>query len=147
MRYGINKQEEERTRKTEDAIELISNFGYQEDQDSNWFYSARFSFNTQFGNGYNYPDTDSPISRFMAPGYMFFGAGMEYGRHIERLSFYGSPLTVKTTFVLDNDLANSGAFGVDPAIYDLNGNLLQKGKKDKTRIGNIIDKSIPTRGS
>jgi len=138
MRYGINKQEEERTRKTEDAIELISNFGYQENKESNWFYSARFSFNTQFADGYNYPDKDSPISRLMAPGYMFFGAGLEYGRHIERFSLYVSPLTVKTTFVLDDNLANSGAFGVDPAIYDLNGNLLQTGKKIRQELGILL---------
>jgi len=138
MRYGINKQEEERTKKTEDAIELISNFGYQEDKESNWFYSARFSFNTQFANGYNYPDIASPISRFMAPGYMFFGAGFEYGRHIERFSLYVSPLTVKTTFVLDDNLANSGAFGVDPAIYDLNGNIVLAGKKIRQELGILL---------
>ncbi len=125
-------------RKTEDVIEIISNFGYQENEKSNWFYSARFSFNTQFTNGFNYPDTSSPISRFMAPGYMFFGAGMEYGRHIEQLSFYGSPLTVKTTFVLDETLANAGAFGVDPAIYDATGNLLKSGKRVRQELGILL---------
>jgi hypothetical protein len=134
-RYGINKQEGESSRKTEDALQIISNFGYQNNIESNWFYSARFSFNTQFANGFNYPDTESPISKFLAPGYMFFGAGIEYGKHIERLSLYLSPITSKTTFVLDDDLANSGAFGVRPAIFDIEGNIIRSGKKVRGELG------------
>ncbi|TCK68690.1 DUF3078 family protein [Winogradskyella wandonensis] len=134
LRYGLNKQEQEPVRKTEDAISLISNFGYEKSKNSNWFYSVRFSFNTQFANGFNDPD-EAPISRFMAPGYLFLGVGSEYGRHIEKLSFYASPATLKTTFVLDDDLANSGAFGVDAAIYDMDGNLLRKGDKVRTELG------------
>ncbi|WP_339755227.1 hypothetical protein [uncultured Winogradskyella sp.] len=69
---------------------------------------------------------------------MFFGLGMEYGRHIERLSFYASPFTLKTTFVLDDDLANQGAFGVDPAIYDLEGNILRDGKKVRQELDVLL---------
>lgn len=138
LRYGVNSQESQGLRKTEDVIELVSNFGYESHKNSNWFYSARFSFNTQFSNGFNYPDTRNPISRFMAPGYLFFGAGMEYGRHIDKLSFYGSPLTLKTTFVFDQDLANSGAFGVDPAIYDMSGNIVRPGKNIRQELGILL---------
>ena len=138
IRYGLNSQEEQGIRKTDDVIELISNIGLEKDPKSNWFYSGRFSFNTQFANGFNYPDRETPISRFMAPGYMFFGLGMEYGRHIERLSFYASPFTLKTTFVLDSDLANRGAFGVDPAIYDLEGNILREGRKVRQELGILL---------
>ena len=138
LRYGLNKQEEQGIRKTEDVVEVTSNFGIEKDPKSNWFYSARFSFNTQFANGFSYPDRDQPISQFLAPGYMFFGLGMEYGRHIERLSFYASPFTLKTTFVLDDDLANQGAFGVDPAIYDLEGNILRDGKKVRQELGVLL---------
>jgi hypothetical protein len=138
MRYGLNRQEDQGVRKTDDVIEVISNFGLEKDPTSNWFYSVRFSFNTQFANGFNYPDRETPISRFLAPGYMFFGLGMEYGRHIERLSFYASPFTLKTTFVLDSDLANRGAFGVDPAIYDLEGNILREGRKVRQELGILL---------
>ncbi len=137
-RYGINKQEGENVRKTEDVLNLISNFGFQKNENSNWFYSARFSFNTQFANGFNYPDTDTPISKFLAPGYLFFGAGIEYGKNIERLSLYLSPLTSKTTFVLDTDLANSGAFGVNPAILDAEGNIIKPGDKVRGELGILI---------
>lgn len=138
VRYGLNSQEEQGIRKTDDVIEVISNIGLEKDPTSNWFYSGRFSFNTQFANGFNYPDRETPISRFLAPGYMFFGLGMEYGRHIERLSFYASPFTLKTTFVLNRDLANRGAFGVDPAIYDLEGNILREGKQMRQELGILL---------
>jgi hypothetical protein len=138
LRYGLNSQEEQGIRKTDDVIEVISNIGLEKDPSSNWFYSGRFSFNTQFANGFNYPDRETPISRFLAPGYMFFGLGMEYGRHIERLSFYASPFTLKTTFVLDEDLANQGAFGVDPAIYDLEGNILRNGRRVRQELGILL---------
>lgn len=138
IRYGLNKQDNQNLRKTEDVIEVISNVGLEKDQKSNWFYSAKFSFNTQLANGFNYPDRDESISKFLAPGYMFLGIGMEYGRFIERLSFYASPFTLKTTFVLDENLANKGSFGVDPAIYDLDGNLLREGKKVKQELGILL---------
>lgn len=138
VRYGLNKQEAEEIKKTDDVIEVISNVGLEKDPKSNWFYSAKFSLNTQLANGYNYPNKDEPISKFLAPGYMFFGLGMEYGRHIERLSFYASPFTLKTTFVLNDDLANRGAFGVDPAIYDLEGNIIKDGKKVRQELGILL---------
>ncbi|WP_445955950.1 DUF3078 domain-containing protein [Yeosuana sp.] len=141
MRYGVNKQESRELRKTEDLIEINSNISYKPDSLSNWFYSARLNFKSQFSNGYNYPDTTSPISRFMAPGYLFFGAGMEYGKNINELSFYFSPVTLKTTFVLDEDLANEGAFGVEPAILDSTGNVLVKGENIRKEVGILVTNS------
>ncbi|MCG2430857.1 DUF3078 domain-containing protein [Aequorivita xiaoshiensis] len=138
LKYGLNKQEDNGVKKTEDVIDLNSNVVLQTDSISNWFYSARFSFNTQFSNGYKYPNKDEAISRFLAPGYMFFGVGMEYGKKIEHLSFYASPFTLKTTFVMDDHLANRGAFGVNPAIYDMDGNMLSKGNNIKQEVGILL---------
>ena len=141
FRYGVNKQEARELRKTDDLIELNSNLGFQPDSISNWFYSMKFNFRTQISDGFKYPNTDEPISRFMAPGYLFFGGGMEYGKNIDKLSFYFSPITLKATFVLDEVLANSGAFGVDPAIYDTDGNLIRKGKKIRREFGILVTNS------
>lgn len=140
-RYGINKQQGQEVRKTDDLFEINSNLGYKSDSLSNWFYSAQFNFKTQLANGYNYPDTDSPISRLMAPGYLFFGGGIEYGKHIDELSFYFSPLTLKTTFVLDQDLANAGSFGVKPAIYDTEGNIIRDGENIRREVGILVTNS------
>lgn len=139
VRYGVNKQQNQSLRKTDDILELHSRFGFRKDTISNWYYSANFSFTTQFTNGYNYSNSDSqPISKFMAPAYMFLGIGTVYGEHIESFSAYLSPLTLKSTFVLDQDLADAGSFGVTPAVYDELGNRLSKGKNSREEVGILI---------
>ena len=139
--YGINKQQGRELRKTDDIFEATSNLGYQPTPDAKWFYSARFNFKTQVANGYKYPNKETPISRFMAPGYLFFGGGMEYGKNIEELSLYISPLTLKATFVLDQDLANAGAFGVEEAVFDLNGNIIREGANIRREVGILVTNS------
>lgn len=134
-RYGVNAQEDQVLRKTDDHFEIISNMGFRTDTLTNWFYSARFNFQTQLSNGYNYPDTSNPISRFMAPGYLFLGGGVEYGKNIDKMSLYFSPFTLKSTFVLDRDLANAGSFGVKSAIMDDNGNVLVPGERVRLELG------------
>lgn len=139
--YGVNGQQGREARKTTDVIDINSNFGFSPNEKSNWFYSARFNFNTQFAEGFQYPNTDKPISKFMAPGYLFFGGGMEYGRNIDELSLYLSPITLKTTFVLDDNLANAGKFGVKPAVLDVDGNVIVPGNHSRTEAGILITNS------
>ncbi|HTO36610.1 MAG TPA: DUF3078 domain-containing protein [Flavobacterium sp.] len=138
VRYGINKQEGRELRKTDDVFSVHSNFGYKKFSDSNWFYSARSSFNTQFTNGYSYPNTDIAISKPFAPAYFFLGGGTEYNRKDLNLNFYFSPFTLKTTFVMDRRLANLGSFGVTKATYDEEGNLLKKGRKTRNEFGILL---------
>ncbi|MET2986286.1 DUF3078 domain-containing protein [Aureibaculum conchae] len=114
MRYGLNSQEDRELRKTEDRFEFKSIFGYRRDTVSNWFYSMKFNFKTQFTNGYKYPNTDNPISRMFAPAYVFLGAGSHYEIKQQKFSLYLSPITLKSTLVFDKDLSDSGAFGVTP---------------------------------
>lgn len=138
LEYGVNKQKDMDFRKTDDKIELNSTFSYKRDTLSNWYYSAKFNFLSQFSKGYSYPNTDESISEFMAPGYLFVGAGTEYNSDNENFELYMSPLTMKSTFVLDQGLANSGAFGVKPAIIDESGNIVQQGENIRTEIGILI---------
>ena len=42
------------------------------------------------------------------------------------------------TLVFEQRLANQGAFGVEKALYDINGDLLRKGKKTRTEVGILI---------
>lgn len=141
VRYGLNKQQKRELRKTDDLFEITSNLGYKPENNSNWFYSARFNFKTQMANGYQYPNKETPKSRLMAPGYLFFGGGMEYGKDIDELSFYFSPITLKATFVLDDALANAGAFGVTPAVFDTEGNLIRTGDKVRSEVGILMTNS------
>ena len=144
IRYGVNKQEAQDLRKTEDILDFDSNIGYRKDSLTNWFFSGQFNFKSQFTNGYNYPNRERAISKFMAPGYMFIGGGAEYGKDFEKFSFYFSPLTVKTTFVLDEDLANRGAFGVEPGVYDDEGNLIKSGQMIRNEVGILVSHFFET---
>ena len=138
IRYGINAQEGREVRKTEDELVLSSSFGYRRDSTSNFYYSAKMDFNTQFTNGYRYPETDNPISKFMAPGYLFLGVGAEFSHPEEDLTVYFSPITQKSTFVLDQRLANEGMFGVTPAVRDEEGNLIEEGESVRTEFGMLL---------
>ena len=144
VNYGINKQEAQKLRKTTDQLELISTLGFQKDSTSNWYFSSRFNFKTQFTNGYNYPNRSKPISTFMAPGYLFIGGGVEYGKNIEKFSTYFSPLTFKSTFVLDKDLSNAGSFGVDKAVVDSDGTIIKQGERVRTEIGILLTNEFET---
>lgn len=136
--YGLNKEDSRELRKTDDLIEINSTFGYKTQVESNWYYSAKFNLRTQFSNGYKYPNTDKPISKFFAPAYMFIGIGTEYSSKKHSLKIYISPITNKTTFVLDQTLANEGAFGVKPATYDDSNLLLTKGENTKMEFGTLL---------
>ena len=126
-RYGLNKQEDQGLRKTDDKLEVNSTFGYRKDTISNWYYSVKLNFNTQFTDGYKYPDTSSPISRFFAPAYLFLGAGTQYDLKKNNFSVYLSPITLKSTFVFDNALSNDGAFGVI------------KGRRSRHEFGSLVE--------
>jgi hypothetical protein len=138
MRYGINKQESQEVRKTDDQFAFNSTFGFKRDTISNWYYAGKFNFNTQFANGYAYPNVDLAISRPFAPAYTFLGIGAEYSRKDLNLNFYLSPLTQKTTMVFDQRLANQGAFGLEKAVYDEFGTLIREGKNIRNETGILV---------
>ncbi len=129
IKYGLNNVQDKGLIKTDDAIKMNSTFGYRKTETSNWYYSAKFNFSTQFTNGYKYPNTDNPISRFFAPAYLYIGVGSQYNLVKEHFSIYFSPATLKSTFVMDESLSNEGAFGV------------VKGKKSRHEFGTAFQTS------
>ncbi|MBS7252805.1 DUF3078 domain-containing protein [Flavobacterium branchiicola] len=141
VKYGLNKQDGIELRKTDDALQFNSTYGFRKDTVTNWYYSAKFNFNTQFSDGYNYPNRDVAISKPFAPAYIFLGAGAENSNKQKNRVFYFSPITLKTTLVLDDTLANQGAFGVRKAVYatdpldPANTILVQEGQKVKAEFG------------
>jgi hypothetical protein len=138
IRYGVNKQDGVELRKTDDAFQVNSTVGYRRDTISNWYHSAKFNFNTQFTNGFAYPNTEKAISKAFAPAYIFLGIGAEYANKEKKVTVYLSPLTQKTTLVLDQTLANQGAFGVEKAILDSDNNIIKPGKKSRTELGVLV---------
>lgn len=138
FRYGLNKQDGLEMRKSDDEFRLNSTFGYRKDTLSYWYFSSKFNFNTQFTNGYKYPNTENAISKPFAPAYTFLGVGANYFIKEKNFDVYISPLTFKNTLVLDQELADSGAFGMTKAIYDEAGNLIKHGEKSRTELGFLV---------
>ncbi len=132
VRYGLNSQQDQELRKTDDKLQVNSTFGYRKDTLSNWYYSVKFNFNTQFTDGYSFPKTSEPISRLFAPAYLFLGAGSYYDLKKKSFSIYLSPVTLKSTLVLDEALSNQGVFGVSA------------GKKSRHEFGALIQSNWET---
>jgi hypothetical protein len=131
--FGLIKNGEQGLRKTDDKIDLLSKYGYK--AGNHWFYSALAGFKTQFANGYDYKVSDSVVvSKLLAPAYLMMGLGMDY-KPSENFSVFISALTARLTVVSDEKLADAGAFGVAPAHYDDNGNLLQHGSSTLLQLG------------
>lgn len=139
VRYGINKQSEQPLRKTDDDLELVSRLGYKFSSTSNWYYTGRASFKSQFTKGFNYPNRDEFISNFMSPGYLFVGVGAEFNLPEKKFSLNLSPLTQKSTFVLSDRLANQGAFGVQEAVTDDDGNIITPGRNARHEVGILLN--------
>lgn len=138
FKYGINKQDGISLRKSDDELRFNSTFGYRKDNSSNWYHTVKFNFNTQFTNGYKYPNRTNPISKLFSPAYTFLGVGADYLDKKNKFDLFMSPLTMKNTLVLNQTLANKGAFGVEKATYDIDGNLITEGENSKTEVGLLI---------
>lgn len=110
LSYGGIKEKDKDFVKSNDKIDLNSKLGFQ--AKGNWHYAGLLSFKSQFAEGYNDSDTPDIISKFMAPGYLNAGIGMDY--KTEKISLMLAPVSGKFTFVMDDKLAANGNFGVDP---------------------------------
>jgi hypothetical protein len=131
LAYGFVKLEDNPLRKNADKIDLFSKLGKSITPRTSL--SSIFNFVSQFGNGYQYPE-EILISRFMAPGYLTIALGIDY-KPWGFLSIFVSPATGKFTFVMDQDLANAGAFGVDPAEMDQQGDIIVEGQNIRSEFG------------
>ena len=111
MAFGLMKMQDSPTRKNEDKIDFLSKVG--RNISGNLSATALLNFRSQFAEGFNYPNDVDVVSRFMAPGYLLVAIGVDY-KPVDYLSIFFSPATGKFTFVLDDDLAAVGAYGVEP---------------------------------
>ena len=109
VRNGWVKPGEEKIQKNDDKFEIASRLGISATQ--KWFYSTEANFQTQFFNGYKYPDRKNAISGFMAPGRFLFKIGMDYKPN-KNFSLFISPLTSKTVFVRDTLEFDKSSFGI-----------------------------------
>ena len=131
--FGQNDTEGLGKRKTQDIINLNSNYGYEIGK--NWYASAGAGFLSQFAPGYE--DGNNPsapkISNFMAPAYINVGAGFTYRPH-DNFTMTLRPANARWTLVLDTNLQKAGNFGLknngDSSLFQLGfyGNILNKTK-------------------
>jgi hypothetical protein len=129
--YGYSLIGKSDPMKTEDKIEILSSYNY--DLHKYWALSAVLSFKSQFRNGYDYSkDSTNNISGFMAPAYIDFGPGITY-KPSDHFSANFSPVTPRWIVVMDQNLANQGAFGLKAA--DTINGVVQDAKQVKTAFG------------
>ena len=101
--------------KNDDRIELTSKFSKRTPH--LWDYSFLVNFRTQFIKGY-YTEYDlqnkNYMDNFLSPIYPIAGFGFDY--HLNnRLTAYVSPVTAKSTIIIDDSLKKVGVFGLIPA--------------------------------
>lgn len=137
--YGMsNYTKDKRYEKTEDRFEISMTMSHNNKQ--NFSFTSIASLKTQFSNGYTYPNDSVPISGFFAPAYLTLSAG--YNLSIkDLLSIYISPIAGKMTFVMNQDLADAGSFGVEKGYWNIiNGDSTWvKGKNILSELGiNIL---------
>lgn len=109
--YGMNNTKGLGNRKTQDIINLSTNYGRR--ISGNWYVSAGASLLTQFSAGYedgNNPDAKK-LSNFMAPGYVNMGAGFTYKPN-DNFTMSLRPANARWTFVGDKDLQYAGSYGL-----------------------------------
>ena len=115
MGYGFVSSTGQSTRKTDDYINIMTNYGYELAQ--HYYLSTGFQFLSQFTPGFNYANNPDPvyddrISKFMAPGYLNLGIGVSYNPN-ENFQVIFRPVNGKFTFVLDEKLQTKGTYGLE----------------------------------
>ena len=133
---GWLKRTDENLTKNEDLIEIISVVGH--DLSKNWSITGYVSFKTQFAYGYDADFDTVKISEFMAPGYLTVSPSIRYQPN-ENFYILMSPATAKFTFVMDQELADLGSFGVTPAEKDTSGNIIKEGETMLVYMGPFVE--------
>lgn len=123
--------------KTDDRLELNSKYGYQAFKNKKWYLSAIMNFKTQYTPGYTNDGDSVLVSNFMSPGYLNLGLGFDWQAN-DYFSMNIAPVDAKLIFVLDQDLANAGDYGVDAAVLDTAGNIITPGKNMRFKFGAYV---------
>lgn len=100
-------------RKNDDRLDMLSKYGYKIDTVGKMYLSGLFNFRSQLFDGYSFSGNNATFtSSLFAPAYMIISAGLDY-KPDNNFSLFFSPLTSRTTLVLNKKLSNLGKYGVD----------------------------------
>ncbi|SMP03512.1 DUF3078 domain-containing protein [Chryseobacterium profundimaris] len=111
LNYGQNDTQGIGVRKTQDVINVSTNYGRKVSK--SWYLSGGAGVLSQFTVGYedgNNPEAKK-ISNFMAPGYLNVGMGITY-RPNDNVNVTLRPSNARWVFVLDKDLQTAGTYGL-----------------------------------
>lgn len=142
LAYGLISEDNQSPQKTDDRIELNSKYGHL--AVNKWYYSGLANFRTQFAEGFSDQEQTNLISEFFAPAYATVAIGMDYKPN-KWFAVLISPLTWKGTFVMNQDLADAGAFGVDGAEYqfpDIDSVKIADGSTYRGEFGGSLNMTI-----
>lgn len=108
LRYGQQRNEGKEVKKNDDEIVFISKVGKRFSE--KWKFSGLYSFNSQFT-----PHREDGIlkSDFMAPAYTNLSLGFDFNPN-DFFSIYMTPLNMRNTWVLDNEMSARGEYKVKP---------------------------------
>ena len=135
LEFGMVGYMDHRVEKTNDKLNL--SFIISNQSNDKWSLTNLITLKSQFANGYKYPNDSTLISSFFAPAYITVSLGYNYKPNI-KFQIFLSPASGKMTFVLVDELANKGAFGVRKAVIDSVGNVITPGSHFLAVIGFTI---------
>jgi len=111
LKYGLVSTEENGLRKNLDLFETNSKLNHK--AFGKFDFSGILLFKTQIARGYNYPNDSVPVSKFLSPGVLTIGLGLDYKPN-KTTSINFSPLSYKATFVADTSRIDQTKYGISP---------------------------------
>ncbi|HBE42475.1 MAG TPA: hypothetical protein DDW27_15000 [Bacteroidales bacterium] len=109
IKYGLIASGPKDVRKNLDLLETNSKINHK--AFGKFDFSGIMLFKTQVAKGYNYPNDSVVVSKFMNPGILTLGFGLDY-KPDKNTSINFSPLSYKGTFVPDTALIDQTKYGI-----------------------------------
>ncbi|NHB67110.1 DUF3078 domain-containing protein [Perlabentimonas gracilis] len=128
LRYGTTWTEEHGFRTNTDIVEINSQ--YNKVMRERLDFSSSIYGKTQVAKGFNYPNNEDIVSKFLNPGTFTIGVGFEY-KPEKNTTVNISPLSYRNTFVLDTVTINQVNHGIDPdkrVRHEMGGQLVFRNK-------------------
>ena len=110
INFGTLSTKENGFRKNHDLFEINSKFN--RNASGKIGMSASLYMKNQFAKGYNYPNDSVIVSKFLNPGSLTVGLGVEY-KPFKNTSINMAPLSYKNTFVLDTAQIDQTKHGIE----------------------------------
>ncbi|MBI2282548.1 MAG: DUF3078 domain-containing protein [Bacteroidetes bacterium] len=130
------------SRKNDDRFDYLSKYGYKMDTVGKWYLSTLFNFRSQFFDGYTYSNSVGTFaSSFLSPAYVILSVGFDW-KAAQNLSVFFSPLTSRSIFLMNDQLALKGGYGIPAGSHSVN----EIGAFATVNYNNTIAKNVIYKG-